>query len=161
MNNGGIISGMRYDTYCGLYCGACSIMVERKNNRLEAMADNNKYRFDELMCNGCKTQVNSIYCRECDIKKCAKEKNVEFCFECNEFPCDIITKFNYDEHDHHSVVLKNLNDIEENGIENWLGNQEKRWKCKVCETSFSWYTTQCKSCGSKVKDVKNELDKVK
>ncbi|MFX1504263.1 MAG: DUF3795 domain-containing protein [Promethearchaeota archaeon] len=48
------------------------------------------------------SEENCIRCRKgfclypnCGVKDCYKEKNVDFCFQCNEFPCE---KTNFDSH---------------------------------------------------------------
>lgn len=47
--------------------------------------------FGEGDCKGCRKGT----CKypDCGVNKCFMEKNVDFCFQCNEFPCD---KTNFD-----------------------------------------------------------------
>lgn len=47
--------------------------------------------FTKADCTGCRSGA----CRypACGVMKCYKEKGVDFCFQCNEFPCD---KTNFD-----------------------------------------------------------------
>lgn len=49
--------------------------------------------FSEVECRGCR----SGECRYpgCGVMKCHAEKNVDFCFQCGEFPCE---RSNLDEH---------------------------------------------------------------
>jgi hypothetical protein len=44
-------------------------------------------------CEGCRKDT----CKwpDCGVQACYKEKGVDFCFECREFPCD---RTNFDEH---------------------------------------------------------------
>lgn len=41
--------------------------------------------------------------------------------------------------------MKNLNRIKEVGVENWLGEQEEKWKCQ-CGRSYSFYEEECSDC---------------
>lgn len=47
----------------------------------------------ESACKGCRQ--GECMLKDCGVIKCHKEKGVDFCFECDEFPCD---KSNFDEH---------------------------------------------------------------
>ena len=43
--------------------------------------------FAKGTCGGCRS--NNVQCPlECHAKTCRKERNINFCFECDEFPCD-------------------------------------------------------------------------
>ncbi len=59
----------------------------------------NYQQFKELLelivhaeCNGCRNQTCSIY-PNCGVIDCYKTKGIDFCFECDEFPCE---KTNFD-----------------------------------------------------------------
>ena len=76
----------KYDTYCGLYCGACDIMAAFKKSTVE----NTKPQWEDLpvefrknipagkaadiICYGCKSDTVFIGCSKCLIRKCAKKK---------------------------------------------------------------------------------------
>jgi hypothetical protein len=111
---------------------------------------------EDLHCNGCKSQTLCIYCRDCDIKLCAEEKELEFCFECSQFPCDRLISFNRDKYPHHHFVLRNLYEIQQIGKEKWMNRQKKRWTCMNCDTPFEWYSEHCTSCGTRVYNAKDE-----
>jgi hypothetical protein len=146
----------QYDTYCGLYCGACPVLVANEKGEVEKTAKEWKMKPEEIKCFGCKTKTNAIYCIDCDIKHCAEQKKVEFCFQCNEFPCSRITAFRNDEHPHHSIVLKNLRTIQQQGVQKWLDEQKKRWSCPACDERFCWYDKTCNKCGNKLNNCKDE-----
>lgn len=42
-------------------------------------------------CNGCRK--GSCFYPDCGVRDCYKSKNVDFCFQCDEFPCE---KTNFD-----------------------------------------------------------------
>lgn len=147
---------MRYDSYCGLYCGACEVLLLGEKGLLEEKAGEWKRKPEDLRCQGCKSDVISVYCRNCDIKMCAEGRGVEYCFECPDFPCPVLKEFRNDEYAHHSVVFHNLNLIREQGLESWLKAQEKRWSCPECGEKFSWYDKKCSRCGARIINCRDE-----
>ncbi len=44
--------------------------------------------FDNASCTGCR-QTNQCF-PDCPVSPCAREKGVDFCAECEDFPCDKI-----------------------------------------------------------------------
>ena len=146
----------RYDTYCGLYCGACKVITSLKEDRLPELAEKARMKLEDLECYGCKSSNNAIFCEPCKIMKCARQKGVEFCYECDDFPCSILLDFRNDEHPHHSVILKNLKDLSETSLEEWLQLQEARWRCPSCKTRFAWYDSVCEKCGGKLYNAEDE-----
>lgn len=147
---------MRYDSYCGLYCGACEVLLANERGLLEEKAKKWKVKAEEIKCNGCKSDVLSKYCLDCKIKSCAESKNLDYCFQCPDYPCRTLKRFKNDRYAHHSIVFHNLNFIRENGIDAWIRNQETRWSCSECGMRFSWYDTKCSSCGKPVKNCKDD-----
>lgn len=140
----------RFESYCGLYCGACEILRANRENRVEEVAKAWGMKPEDLICEGCKSEVNCSDCRACEIKECAREKGVEFCFECSDYPCNFLTDLQKDDHPHHAVILENLNKIKSNGLDNWLAEQKQRWSCANCGTEASWYASKCKKCGAEL-----------
>ena len=60
---------------------------------------NNYPKFKELLeflthtdCKGCRNQTCAVY-PDCGVVDCYKKKSVDFCFQCDEFPCE---KTNFD-----------------------------------------------------------------
>ena len=146
----------QYDTYCGLYCGACDTLIANEKGEVEKLAKEWHRKPEELRCFGCKTKTNAVFCLKCEIKQCAEKKKVDFCFECDEYPCTQLVAFRKDDSPHHSVVLKNLGIIRQKGIQKWLKEQKRRWSCSDCETKFSWYDRACNKCGSRLYNCEDE-----
>jgi len=141
---------------CGLYCGACSTYVARKRGDEEAL-DTMAKRItehlgvmikpeDDLICNGCLSSQVAVFCRRCALRACAIEKKVTYCVQCSDFPCQILTDFNNDGRPHHSEVLANVRRQQEIGINAWLDEQEKRWRCPDCGCVIGWYDIKCPQC---------------
>jgi hypothetical protein len=105
---------------CGLSCGKCfafaegeiashareligclgnfDVYAERFSEFLPELKDYPAFKrllthFAEPDCTGCRTGA----CKypNCGVAACYKEKGVDFCFQCDEFPCD---KTNFDPH---------------------------------------------------------------
>ncbi|MBE0432601.1 GNAT family N-acetyltransferase [candidate division WOR-3 bacterium] len=154
----------RYDTYCGIYCAACDTLIANEKGTVAKLARAWKRRPEELVCHGCKTESIAVFCIRCKMRQCVLKKNVEFCFECKDFPCSMLLAFRYDHAPHHSTVLKNLKAIEQRGLKTWLKDQKARWSCPRCGTKFSWYNRTCKECGGELFDCvkeEKELDKIR
>ena len=65
------------DAYCGLKCSECD--YREANN-----------------CGGCIATLGKPFYGECSIAECAISKNIRFCGECAEFPCELLNQFSYD-----------------------------------------------------------------
>lgn len=105
---------------CGLDCGLCP----------------RYYTSGPSRCPGCCGPDFTNKHPSCSfITCCVKKRNLEVCGECQDFPCD---KFkSAEEYDHvtesssypsYKKALPNLYFIRENGIEKFIGQQEKRIK---------------------------------
>jgi hypothetical protein len=169
-----------YDTYCGLYCGACDMLRSYENGResifsylwtkptLKAFLKLQEAEYGgdndlELKCQGCKSDEIFIVCRICKIRECAINKNVEHCSDCGEYPCKIYSEWNKNQvfMPHIKDVRDNLENIKEVGTNQWILDQEKRWKCQKCGKSFSWYSTSCDSCGADLREYAFKFSKLK
>jgi hypothetical protein len=94
-------------------------------------------------CPGCKLDKHGS---DCEIRECAKSKELDHCGLCSDFPCDKITEFNNDGVLHHAEVIENLTMLRDSGEEQWLSVQEQKWRCP-CGAKLSWYTKKCLKCG--------------
>jgi hypothetical protein len=68
----------------------------------------------KVSCKGCREETCKLF-KDCGVKECYRTKGVDFCFQCDEFPCD---KTNFDEHLRKRWININLR-IKEIGIENY------------------------------------------
>ncbi len=146
----------RLDTYCGLYCGACDILIANWHGAVEELAQAWSVDPESLRCQGCKSEVVCIYCAGCAIRQCAQSRKLEFCFECEEYPCAGLVAFRNDGTSHHAIVLRNQQFIRDQGWERWLEAQQGRWTCPKCGAGFCWYDQKCKNCGTALYDCEAE-----
>lgn len=128
---------------CGFYCGTCRHYLARSKGLLEER--NLKHG-----CQGCRIQD----------KKCAwvkkdcvllRKKQIDFCFECEDFPCDNLKELDQRHvRDDGVSLIGNLLRIKEIGVEKWLEEQEKAWTCPQCSGNLCVIDKQCYDCGYKI-----------
>lgn len=90
--------------YCGLLCDGCPIhlaTLETDLIRKQAMREDivrqcateygiNIQLRDVTDCDGCTAETGRIFsgCRNCTIRNCARERGVENCAHCGDYPCE-------------------------------------------------------------------------
>jgi hypothetical protein len=127
------------DGYCGLYCGACPMLLATKAGTAEHP------------CCGCKTDRNPEWCAECGLKACARRKGVEYCSACAEFPCADLEAFKTSaEYPYHSEVYDYLKVIAAEGKPAWLEKMKVRWSCPSCGREAGWWDLACGTCGAEL-----------
>jgi hypothetical protein len=147
------MTDLRLVTYCGLYCGLCSLKC-RIPQRAQALHDSmqkdgyehwgqNIPGFKEFwkFLNGLVESESKCSCREgtcgppfCTIRKCAREKNIDICISCEDYPCkriDGIAKG-------YPTLLSDGKRIKEMGIDTWIEEQKER-----TNTGFAYVDIRC------------------
>jgi len=121
---------------CGMNCGICLGFL-RERNPCSACRDTEGYKPNQ--------------CKSCIIINCDKLKKTVsgFCYECEDIPCKRLkqldkryrTKYNMS-------MLENLEYIRVNGLENFVKNEEERWKCDQCGGLICVHRGFCLSCNT-------------
>jgi hypothetical protein len=107
---------------CGTACFNCELFEANLTPDLIAKYSVYfKLEPDKVSCKGCREMKGCrLHWNECATLDCVNEKGVEFCYECDEFPC---TMFNpaADRADKlpHNIKLFNLCRIKKVGIDKW------------------------------------------
>lgn len=148
------------DSYCGIYCGACSIAMRGETGRADALAAclGNLPR-EEFACGGCKSDTVYAGCATCPLRRCAREKGVGHCVDCASYPCEpyrrwqSVAKFL----PHSGEAAASLEAIRRDGADPWLASRKKRWSCPACGSPYSWYAPECGHCGRNLKSEAHEL----
>jgi hypothetical protein len=125
---------------CGMNCGICSSYLAYKNNKRGKGFPN---------CIGCRARN-----KQCAFlkKRCKDELKllkgeIQFCFECNCYPCDVLTGLDNRYRQRFKMsMIDNLNEIKEKGLNNFLTNQEVKYKCKKCSNLISVHSKKCFVC---------------
>jgi len=128
-----------YICYCGLYCENCAVKAK--------VAPAAKTLYDEMVKAGFESVIHYIpggdgfwpflkgmaeegicvSCRDgggapgCAIRICAKEKAVEMCALCNDYPCE-----KFDAFQRFGIYKKDNDLLREQGMEAWANLQDER-----------------------------------
>lgn len=126
---------------CGLHCGKCFAFTDGDIHnygarlkdslgnfdvyaeRFVVLLDEPAFRkypdFKEFLsllstgsCNGCREELCKLY-KSCNVRACSETKKVDFCFQCEEFPCK---NTGFDEHLYNRHVKINKR-MAETGVE--------------------------------------------
>lgn len=123
---------------CGANCGICVAHF--------GYTSEGKKR--KRICSGCRSRKSLCAFIK---KKCLKlaSNQIEYCFECSSFPCEDLRALDrrYTEAFGMSMI-GNLNYIKENGIEQFLKNEQERWKCPNCGSIICVHNKVCYTCGT-------------
>ncbi len=136
------IEEMNLAAPCGIYCGACRHYLARSKGMLEE-------RGLRVGCEGCRVRDKQCVF----IKKLCpliRKKEMDFCFECEDFPCEdrkkldqLYSRFDVD-------LLDNLLRMKKVGVKEWLKEQEDKWRCPVCEGNICVHDKECYDCGYEI-----------
>lgn len=138
---------------CGIYCGVCPYLIayKTKDERLkEKLAKNVGIRPEQIVCEGCRSDVPLFFCNVCKIKSCVQEKNIESCAECEDYPCERIEKYPYKEFI--TRVKWEVMYRKKYGKKAWIEKVIEMNSCPACNNLNHWRARICKSCGSELEE---------
>jgi len=72
------------------------------------------------------------------MRKCAAEIDIDFCVECQDYPCQEIKNFQ-SKMPHRAELWKSQDRIKEIGWEKWYLEMAEYYSCKECGTINGWY----------------------
>ena len=87
---------------------------------------------------------------------CFEERDLDLCIECDEFPCRKHARKLSGSHpgdprfDYRRETVANLERVRDIGRDQWLAEQEVRWRCPTCGGRGTFYHQRCSSCGGDV-----------
>ncbi len=80
--------------YCGYNCHLCAARSDDISVR-QKMVDawkkylgHENYTAENVACEGCKSKGNKIADKQCKARPCARDKGLDSCAQCDDFPCD-------------------------------------------------------------------------
>lgn len=126
---------------CGMNCALCGAYLAYKND-LKSKKINHTY------CKGCRPENKncSLVKRRC---KLVAKGEVEYCFECKDFPCSSIHQLDERYKKFYRMSeIENLNYIKKNGVRKFIKWQEEKWKCEKCGELISCHNGICYNCDS-------------
>ena len=128
---------------CGIYCGACRHYLLLKKDLLEE-------RGYKQGCKGCRIRNKNctFIKKECSL---IRKNEIEFCYECNTFPCSNLKRIDDIYSKRYDVsLIKNLKRLQKVGFEQWLQEKEKLYQCPDCGGEISVHDAECFDCGNKI-----------
>ena len=119
---------------CGMNCRLCMAFQRKKNK-----------------CSGCNSDdcTKPAYCLHCIIKNCVTIQNSSsgLCYECDKFPCRRLKQLDKRYRTkYHMSMIENLENIKQNGMKEFLKNEEARWACIECGNIVSVHINACPIC---------------
>jgi hypothetical protein len=149
---------LHHVAYCGLYCELCAHRnrIPQKAKQLQKSLHeermDNWYQYVPEMKNTFPTfwqflqrLINlDCMCRtgggppDCKIRQCAKQKDIEICIQCKEYPCKLIQNLA----EHYPTVIQDGKRLQKIGLEKWVKEQEERVKRGVvyADLRYPWKT---------------------
>lgn len=128
---------------CGLFCGSCPIYLAGFYPELRVKLARELHCSEEdIKCNGCRELSDSCWGMHCKIKLCAENRGHEYCSECEQRPCEKLSKLSMGYHD---LPQQQLDELMKLGRDEFMALLEKRWTCS-CGLPISAYTQKCIKC---------------
>jgi len=137
---------------CGLYCGACSIYRAYKDGRQhqEKLAAHFNCQPEQVRCEGCQALTEDCWGNDCAIVTCLRAHGYDFCYECASFAdesCEKYAKIANTYAPRGVDVRANLRTIQAGRTDEWLAEQEQRWRCPACGQPITAWEDTCHWCG--------------
>ena len=108
---------------CGIDCGICELYTCKDNSQLYDHLISRGIPKDNIPCAGCRSieGMCPVHPTKCATYTCVTERNVDFCHECNDFPCSKLQPA-ADRADilPHNTKVFNLCTIKNVGLENFI-----------------------------------------
>lgn len=124
---------------CGIDCYNCDVYhLNLTDDKRQYFAEIFKLKVEDVACMGCLAEQRCKYHpEECATLECAKSKSHDFCFECKDFPCQLLQpcadgaqKFP------HNMKVYNLCRASKIGVENFVLNEAKDVRARYYKGKF-------------------------
>lgn len=119
---------------CGLDCFNCPVYLANTDEKIrEMVAARLNIPIEKAICQGCRNEGGVIAVigrnKPCYIYQCILEKEISFCYDCAEFPCDYLHPYAYqaDQRPHNTKVFNSCL-IKKKGLKKWAKEKAKNVK---------------------------------
>jgi hypothetical protein len=110
-------------------------------------------------CEGCRIRHKNCAFIRRDCPPLRKDK-IDFCYECEGFPCQNLKKIDKIYRERYSVnLIENLKRVKEIGVEKWLQEQNELYKCPECGGEICIHDVECYDCGIKINPNEDKVIK--
>lgn len=126
---------------CGMNCAICSGYLAMKN-------DVRNKGIKLPYCQGCRPRDKkcAFLKKRCDL---LLDNKVKYCYECPRFPCQSLQTIDKRYRERYRMsMIENLQQIQKDGIENFLMGQKTKWHCPKCGETICCHNGICYNCGS-------------
>ncbi len=127
---------------CGLDCFNCAVYRATTDDKVRAMvAQRLNIPLEAAACGGCRAAQGkpAPFCGGdvCTVWPCVTERGHEFCFECADFPCDLLHPYadKAAERPHNTKVF-NLCLMKRMGVERWAKEKAAAVRKTYYEAKF-------------------------
>jgi hypothetical protein len=148
---------LHHVTYCGLYCKLCAQQSRIPKQAFELKQSLHEEGFDDfyqyvpemkevfplfwqflqkLATFDCNCRFGKGGPPDCKIRNCAKEKGIDVCPQCKEYPCALIKSLA----EHYPTLIQDGKHLQKVGIEKWVKEQEERVKRGVVYADIRYKT---------------------
>ena len=126
---------------CGLDCFNCELHEDNLTPEFTEFIHNKTgVPREEIVCRGCRQQDGKHYhvpSGGCATLNCAKERGLELCCECNDFPCALLAPVaDKAAQFPHNIKLYNLCRIKAVGLERWAKEEAGETRRKYFKGEF-------------------------
>lgn len=100
-------------------------------------------------CAGClKSDLGKPgHCRKCNIKDCAHEKGLSYCYACDIYPCKLIKNLERSyKTRYRASLMANSAAVRENGLAAFMEQQKAQYACPECGGVISIHDAVCSEC---------------
>lgn len=146
---------------CGLYCGVCAILMAHRDRNEKfkerlltlyrggiegkgTLPGAEKLTTADIRCGGCLSRDRFMHCDRCGIRDCTREKGIEGCHECNDFPCTLIDEFPMAVGK--KVILRCVPHRRKVGTGQWAKEEQARYLCPECGQKVFRGAARCNAC---------------
>lgn len=124
---------------CGMNCAICSRYLSYVNN------------LKRSQCHGCRpgNKKCSYLFEKCSGINGALQGNAtaSFCYECDLYPCKQINRMDARYRSNYEMSVKdNLERIDKIGVEGFVKEQDKKYRCLRCGGLISIHNKKCFTC---------------
>lgn len=120
---------------CGMNCALC-LGYQRTKNKYPGCWGDDPNKPD--------------HCRLCTIINCPtiSANSSHFCYECSKVPCRRLKQLDARYRTKYGMsMMENLEEIREQGVDNFLAHQAERYTCPACHGLLCVHRPQCLTCG--------------
>ncbi|MCP4668304.1 MAG: DUF3795 domain-containing protein [Deltaproteobacteria bacterium] len=119
---------------CGLDCFNCPMYLAREDQELRtSISKKMGIPVEKAACEGCRNEKGTIgflgMSEPCNVFRCIDKKNIKFCCDCSDFPCDHLHPYaDRATQVPHNTKVFNLCLIKKMGLEAWAKDKAKSVK---------------------------------